>query len=91
MLLKLLISFHILSEKETRKFSMGPSDDSHLSNPGLRVHNPQMFGRTLANLARRSGPHTIDKNGVRESKREMAEVSLLTREINLVTSLQFRQ
>ena len=66
---------------------MGPSDDSHLSNPGLRVHNLQMFGRTLANLARQSGPHTVDKNGVRESKREMEEVSLLTRDIITISSI----
>ena len=70
--LKLLISFHILSEKETHYFLMETFDNCHLSNPELRVHNLQMFGHTLVNLARQSGPHTVGKKGVRE--REMEEV-----------------
>ena len=63
MLLKLLISFHILSEKESCYFLMDPFNDwYHLSNLELRVRSLQMFGRTLVNLAHQSGPHTVGIN-----------------------------
>ena len=43
-------------------------NNCHLSNPGLRVRNLQMFGRTLGNLARQSGPHTGGEKDVRERR-----------------------
>ena len=45
----------------------------HLSSPELRVRNLQMFGRTLVNLARQSGPHTGGKKDVRERWKELME------------------
>ena len=52
---------------------MEPFYNCHLSNPGLRVRNLQMFGRTLGSLARQSGPHTGGEKDVRERRRGLKE------------------
>ena len=53
-------------------------DDCHLSNPELRVHNLQMFGRTLGNWAHRLGPHTVGiKNIIKERDKAKDNYKLL--------------
>ena len=56
--------------KKERLVTFQKDHDCHLSNPELIARNLQMFGRTLVNLARQSGPRTtIGKRNVKESMR----------------------